>query len=227
MKLSKQTAFLIAAGLIVVGGFGALYLGLKSQPRPATSKAFSTTPIDSLVGAAKTINDINTSGWKTFVSQNGSYSYQYPPQRVKINPESNSAQSSYLQFSDNKLSKEDSIGSTFYNPTIVMALDNAEYSAFITTYDHLIEKKDLTIDGKEAHEDIYRYIYKGKINYDIIYYFDEFAAQSKIDARSNTYKSNKYGFGLIWIGIYPKDNTKVNTYILLAEKIVSTLRFLK
>lgn len=237
----NRQIFIVSIVIIVLLFAGSVVLkmkkGVKQQITPIAQQARILTPtimptptvtIDSLVGTASAIEQIDTSHWKTFTSPNGSFSYQYPSTGTKLG-ESNIAQPSYIQFSDKQPSEEERKNEVFTNPEIVIAFaggstgGSAEYKAYTSPFDHMDEKK-ITIDAKAAHEDIFSL--NGKIS-GIIVYFDEFAKNPGEDAMSNAYSSKKYGFGLIWIGIYPKNYQKANAYLLLAEKIVSTLKFIK
>src|SRR6266536_5995589 len=229
MKQKNTKQLYIMSGILAVlilAGVGSIVLTHQKSSQISQSTKIVLTPtitpepilrIDRLVKDGATLDTIDTSPWKTFTSSNGSFSYRYPSIGTKLG-ENNIAQASYLQFSE-----RDSENTTDPYSEIAVAFDNETgYKGHIPTFDH-IDKKDITIDGKKAHEDVF--LHNGKIS-GIIIYFDEFVEKSTQDPMSNTYSSKKYGFGLIWIGIYAQ-NQNVGKYLLLSEKIISTLKFLK
>src|SRR6266446_9224918 len=116
MKLSKTVLFIFLT-LILVGGVSVGYLGIKSQKNSVreavkvTRTATSTPLINSIIGNATTIEDIDTTNWKTFIASNGSFSYKYPPVGVKLNRDT--AQPSYMQFSDEQPTEEEGANAVF------------------------------------------------------------------------------------------------------------------
>ena len=160
-----------------------------------TSSISPTPIIDGLVGNAKTIDEIDTSNWKTYISPNKSFSYKYPP-----------------------------VGITSRNLGVVFRDDSQKdpymqvgfiHGGIDTHAPDRMEKKYITLDSKEGLKTIF--IDKEKI-YQI---YISFTA----DDSENLFK--KYGFSWIEVYYYPSDFANSEKYLLLGEKIVSTIKFLK